>query len=226
MRQGEIFLQEEGNRWFQRTIGSYAGLEELIRGDRVLHALAQLDLKPERTLEIGCSNGWRLAEIHKAVGGGCHGLEPSLAAIEDGRKRFPAVDFRQGTADNLPYEDSFADLVICGFFLYVSDRRDLFRIAAEVDRVLADGGSLVILDFVTPAPMRNEYKHREGISSFKMDYPRMFTWNPAYFSYYRNVFAHQGTRFVDDPNEWTMVEILRKNNSLAFPPNPYPPVSR
>ena len=29
-------------------------------------------------------------------------------------------------------------------------------------------------------PYKNEYKHKEGVFSYKMDYSKMFSWNPSY----------------------------------------------
>jgi len=95
----------------------------------------------------------------------------------------------QATADNIPFENNRFDLVIFGFCLYLCDRKDLFKIAYEVDRVLADGGELAILDFSPAFPYRNPYSHQPGIFSYKMAYADLFTWNPAYFPIYQHVFV-------------------------------------
>lgn len=162
-------MDGEGNQWWERN------KDALRKDDLVLEAISSL--KFTKVLEIGCSDGWRLAEIAK-TGAECWGIDPSPKAVAAGRAK-PDIKLWVGTADELPFIERF-DLVIFGFCLYLIDRSDLFKVAHEADRVLVDGGNLVIYDFSPRKPSRTPYKHLGGAFSYKMDYPALFTANPAY----------------------------------------------
>lgn len=116
-------------------------------------------MHPESVLEIGCGNGWRLHVLAREYHAKCFGIDPSERAVKDGMSLFPDLLLSQATADAVPHADQFFDLVIFGFCLYLCDRKDLFKIACEVDRVLKDFGKLMILDFYPPFPYRNAYAH-------------------------------------------------------------------
>jgi SAM-dependent methyltransferase len=137
MNQTDIMLAGEADAWFKRNRG------KLGADDPVGHIIAGLSITPRAVLEIGCANGWRLKRLQQEYR--CHvwGVDPSHDAVEEAS--LPGVLY--GTADDLPFCASKFDLVIFGFCLYLCDPADLFRVAAEADRVLADGGTLIIHDF-------------------------------------------------------------------------------
>jgi ubiquinone/menaquinone biosynthesis C-methylase UbiE len=172
-----------------------------------------------RILEIGCSNGSRLELIkEKLIEAECFGIDPSVEAIEVGKKN-NSLNLQVGTADCLPFADDFFDIILFGFSLYLCDRNDLFKIAYEADRCLCDNGHLIIKDFQPPFPYMNRYKHFEGISSYKLDYSRMFSWNPVYTEIFNVVFTHQECIPVKIPDERVGVKILLKNSKYAYPNN-------
>ncbi len=139
----------------------------------------------------------------------CYGVDPSAKAVEAAKEK--GVEASQGTADQLPFDDQSFDIVIFGFCLYLCDREDLFRIACEADRVLKNPGWIVILDFYSETPLRREYHHHLGMFSYKMDYRKLFMWNPGYTSYSHKLCHHQEGGYTDDPQEWVATSVLRKN---------------
>ena len=139
----------------------------------------------------------------------CFGIDPSAQAVAEARKL--GVNAQQGTADALPFDNDTFDAVIFGFCLYLCDRFDLFRIAAEADRVLKSPGWLVIQDFFSQSPRSRAYHHQEGVFSFKMDYRSLFIWHPAYECMTHKVRHHQTHTYTDDPEEWVAVSVFRKN---------------
>jgi SAM-dependent methyltransferase len=219
--QKQIFLEGEGNAWHQRNREAVNKRST----DPVVEAVAGLGWTPEHVLEIGCGNGWRLALLRDRYGAACEGLDPSPEAVAEGTRLRPGLGLRVGTADDL---SAFAarsfDLVIFGFCLYLVDRFDLFRVVAEADRVLADGGILAIYDFCPPTPYTNPYAHDPRVTSYKMDYARAFLWNPAYAEV-RRVLAHHahqpGLGPLANPDDRTAVILLRKDLASAYPPNPW-----
>lgn len=217
--QKEIFKSSEGDQWFKRNQELYAATRQE-RGE-IVNALDDLRIKPTRVLEIGCSNGLRLNNYYLYCQADCFGIDPSEAAIVSGQKEFPHLSLQVGTADSLPFENNTFDLIVFGFCLYLCDRNDLFKIAYEADRCLADNGHLIVKDFCPPFPYRNTYTHKEGIFSFKMDHSKMFSWNPAYTEIHRTTITHYGTEKRELHDEKISAVIMHKNNSQAFPPNPY-----
>jgi ubiquinone/menaquinone biosynthesis C-methylase UbiE len=214
--QKEAFLSSEADAWFARN---RAGDEAEVAPSEAARLLRRVGATPATVLEIGCSNGQLLASLCAELGCAGAGVDPSSAAIAAGRKRFPQLRLEVGTADALPFADGEFDAVVFGFCLYLCDRTDLFRIAAEADRVLADPGWMAITDFLPPFPYRNRYVHREGLHSFKLDYSRLFAWNPAYVEWLREVHAHGGGEDSADQRMGTV--LLRKDLAPAWPLSPF-----
>lgn len=167
----------EGDAWWERNKNKLPKPED----DPVLELIRINDVTPTGVLEIGCGNGWRLSEIRKRYGCPVVGIDLSQSALNDGRKRYPSVNFAYGSASHLGYfgKDQF-NLVIFGFCLYLVDREDLFKVVTESDRVLADGGYLIIQDFPARIPTTVPYKHDGRLRTYKMYYPDLWLSNPSY----------------------------------------------
>jgi len=113
--QKNIFLQDEGNQWYLRNKNAVLNKTS----DPVIDLIIQRQLKPERVLEIGCSNGWRLNIIQELFNSDCYGLDPSSQAIHEGRGKNSLLNLEQGTADVIPFLDKKFDLIILDFaFIY------------------------------------------------------------------------------------------------------------
>ena len=217
MRQREIFSRWEGDGYFGRNAVTPDRLEQAAERDPVLQILADGGVEARRVLEVGASNGWRLACLsQRRPETVCVGVEPSLAAVTEGARHFPDVSLVRGTAERLPFESGRFDLVILGFFLYLCDRDDLFRVAAETDRVLARNGFVVVFDFCPSRPHRNSYRHRPDVYSYKMDYAQMFLWNPVFRQVQEKRMPHPGAD-PDDLDNRIAVSLLRRDPQNAYP---------
>ncbi len=213
--QKDAFIGGEGDAWYRRN-------EQHLREpgpDIVLSTLEEMRVAPKSVLEIGCSNGYRVAKICERWGAAGFGVDPSGTAVADGRSRFPSLSLEVGTADALPCADGQFDLVIFGFCLYLVDPRLHLRCVAEADRVLADSGLLVIHDFIEPIPYYNDYAHLPGIRSHKMEFSRFFLASPAYRLLRRQMTASE--HGVPEPDQAIGVDVLAKNYAAAFPANPF-----
>lgn len=211
MKQKDVFLESEGNAWFERNAKLLAS-RKLPDSDPALMEILKLDIaanKGSKILEIGCGEGTRLGWLKDNRGFDCYGVEPSAQAVQAAAGR--GITACQGTAEELPFADKSFDIVVFDFCLYLCDRDDLFRVAYEADRVLKNPGWLLILDFYSPAPLKREYHHRSGLFSHKMDYRTLFTWNPGYTNYSHQVRHHSDSGFTDDQTEWMATSLLRKN---------------
>lgn len=174
MKQKDIFMQEEGNAWFTRNLGF------LGKHDPVTDAIVNAGIKPKYALEVGCSNGWRLDKLRTIFNCGIMGVEPSMkAGIAAAQLRVPV---HQMTASCIPVSRHGYDLLIYGFCLYLADPDDWLLIASEGDRVLADGGHLVIHDFEAPkvGPFAKVYEHDPRLRSYHFDWRELWLAHPAY----------------------------------------------
>lgn len=197
--QKDIFKKSEGDAWFERNAGHTKEVDKVTS-----KAIA---LKPKSVLEIGCSDGWRLSMIKNATGAKCMGIDPSSKAIEHGKSKYTDITLATGTADDFSVEKF--DLIIFGFCLYLCDRQDLFQIATNCDNMLNDNGNIIIQDFKTPYAYCNQYSHYTGIKSYKMDYSKLFTWNPAYTLVNSEIIPHSDNDFSIDNR--VGIDIIHKD---------------
>jgi ubiquinone/menaquinone biosynthesis C-methylase UbiE len=223
--QQEIFAESEGDAYHKRNLGNLdrTDIDKFVKNDAIVLAIKEIGFVPKILLEVGCGDAVRLECVRRLFGTRCFGIEPSSEAISFAQALFPHVSVSQGVASSIAFEDSSFDAVFFGFCLYLCDRQDLFKIAYEADRVLANQGILVLMDFCVPGAYYNEYKHHAGIRAYKMDYATMFLWNPAYTRLYHKVFTHDPNVPADDshPDEFVAVSIVQKNQDHAWPRNPY-----
>jgi hypothetical protein len=172
MSNKEHYLSEGiGDKYYLRRKKELELFKENYELDPVYIAVKALELKGSY-LEIGCSDGWRL----DVLGLDGYGIDPSSEAIK-GNDRI-----RQGTADDLPFDDKSFDIVCFGFCLYAVDNSDLFKVAYEADRVSRE--YIIIYDFIVDGYV---YKHNPDcpqITTCKMDYSKMFEWHPLYSKIY------------------------------------------
>jgi len=216
--QKDVFLSSEGDAWYRRNKSYFASLNE--SNDSVVDFMLQQKISVKSVLEVGCADGRRLNIINKLNGADCNGIDVSSEAIDDGTIKYPKIKLNVGSADNLAFADGSFDLIIFGFCLYLCDRDDLFKIAAEADRVLKNKGVIIIKDFHPPFPYKNNYSHCDNIYSYKMDYSRLFTWNPAYTLFATQILAHDGSSNRASIDERISLTLLAKDLSSAYPTAP------
>ena len=188
--QPTAFLKGEGKAWLDRNIDKLNKMTE--KDDPVIQAMIGCKLKPKSVLEVGCANGWRLNILRTIMGCEIYGLEPGLTTSFDGY-------IFQGVANEIPFFARTFDLIIYGWCLYLCDPEDYFKIAAEGDRVLQDGGHLIIHDFNDYPIFKTKYKHKEGLWSYHYDFSKLWLSHPAYHVVGRTM------------QKDTSVTILKKN---------------
>ena len=195
-KQSEAFLSGEGNAWYERN-------KLKSNPDPVLAVIKQLDIKPKSVFEVGCGDGKRLMALHQEYRTQCMGLDASRTAV-DIAKRYAPIRVWHSTAINMPIGS--VEMVIFGFCLYVCDPEELTQIVANGDRLLKEGGHLIIHDFLPEAPCYRPYHHKDGIKSYKMDHAKLWLAHPAYSMVHREVLA-----------DGVAVTVLQKNMEHAFP---------
>ena len=106
-KQKEIFLESEGNSWFDRNHKAIQEREINLQFPIVQGLSKCLDKKApngnKQLLEIGCGEGKTLHWIAENFGLQCYGVEPSEKAVELANTK--DVQVIRGTADVLDFED-------------------------------------------------------------------------------------------------------------------------
>jgi ubiquinone/menaquinone biosynthesis C-methylase UbiE len=211
----EKFFKKEGDNWFDRNRKSlYANAYP----DVALRTIDMYGLKPKKVLEVGASNGWRLALIADKFGSKCVGVEPSAKAVKDGNKNFSKIHMVRGVASDIPLKEKF-DLVIVNLMLTWVSRDEIFKAFAEIDRMVADGGHLIVGDFLPDYPMMVEYHHKpnQEIYTYKLDYAEAFTSLATYRSISRITFEHTVNDLTSNvPMEHRCVTSLLKKSLKGY----------
>jgi SAM-dependent methyltransferase len=213
--QDEVFLAAESDRWFQRNL---TALGRDLDNDLPLKLLSLYQMKPRSVLEVGAANGYRIAEIAKRFGTRAVAVEPSSLAVADGRQRYPTVEFHEGHARQLPVTGPF-ELVIVNFVLHWVDRANLLQSVAELDRVTAEGGWLLIGDFHPWFPTRNRYHHLPdaNLYTYKQDYAEIFLASHLYQSVAQLTANDRELQADASDDRRNAVSLLRKRASGDYP---------
>lgn len=102
--------------------------------------------RDRNVMEIGSGMGANLLSL-SAVGAGAFGIEPvaayrQMGAIFSEREGLPIATVHDGQAEQIPFADDHADLVLC-----VSTHQyfDIHPALSEIKRVLRPGGELIII---------------------------------------------------------------------------------
>ncbi len=216
--QKDAFLAYEADNWYLRN----SGLQYSAENDVVVKVLKEYSAAPGNALEIGCSTGYRLQGIADTFAKVMvTGIEPSAEAIAHGKKKYPKVNFVCGTADEMSgFKSRSFDLVIIGFVLYVVDREMLLKVIAETDRILMDGGILMIIDFFSEKPNRNPYQHIKDMEAyaFKQNYDEIFTASKLYHLIDKRSMSHSSKGYDLTGNFYDKYALttLRKDLSAGY----------
>ncbi len=208
--QDEIFKREEADRWFERNKEALVPKEDLII--KIIRDYRLLD-KNSKVLEVGASNGYRLAKIHEEFGSKVFAIEPSKKAVEDGKSQWSFITFYQTTIAELEDNEHLLsfDLIIVNSVFHWIDRGSLLLSVAKIDRLLKWGGHLIVGDFQIPIPTKRSYHHKEGVFTYKQPYKDIFTASCIYVELYNVTFNHDGKRFTGiDMDTYFSISLLRK----------------
>jgi ubiquinone/menaquinone biosynthesis C-methylase UbiE len=98
----------------------------------------------QRALDVACGTGILARELISRTGssGRVAGIDPSPGMVAVAKHLAPAVEWREGVAESLPFPDQSFDAVVSQFgLMFFTDRRQALR---EMLRVLAPGGHLAV----------------------------------------------------------------------------------
>lgn len=214
MTQDEIFAAFEGDRWFDRN---HTALHQYNPDTDVPFRLIDLyHLRPKHVLEIGAANGFRVATIATRYGASGVAVEPSAAARRDGASQFPHIQFVSGEVHAVPLRESF-DLIIVNFVLHWVDRVRLLQSVAEIDRLLANGGFLILGDFLPTNQTKVPYHHltEHFVSTYKQNYAAPFLASGLYHAVGLLTGDHSAKSLRGDVEEHERVGVWLLRKSLT-----------
>jgi SAM-dependent methyltransferase len=106
---------------------------------------AGVTLAGARVLDVGCGSGYFLQRLREYGAGECHGMDLMEERIAEGRRRYPGLDLRVGSATELPYADGEFDLVT-QFTCLSSILDHEVRLAASREMLRVAGGWVLSFD--------------------------------------------------------------------------------
>ena len=131
--------------------GDFGQIANVIQG-AADEFIARLDLKPgDRVLDVACGTG-NLAIPAARTGATVTGVDIATNLLEQARARAAAegrkIQFDEGDAERLPYEDGSFDVVVTMFGAMFAPRPEL--VSSELVRVCRPGGRIAMANW-TPA---------------------------------------------------------------------------
>jgi trans-aconitate methyltransferase len=170
------FETDDADLWYYRNKDKFLDIDT----DPIMKMISKLTIEPTCAIEFGCSDGYRLNWINKSFGSLCAGVEISDAAIRNGEKKYPDIFFLKSHIRHANLTHFRADLLIFGFCLYLVKPEHLTQVVWIADKVLEEGGHIIIWDYYSEKQFFRRYKHNEKVMENHMDYSSMFSWHPHY----------------------------------------------
>lgn len=190
-----VWFEKEGDNWYRRN-RKLLGKKHL---DLPLQLIDMYALKPRKVLEIGASNGYRLAAIKEKYKAQVTAVEPSAEAVREGRKLYPFIKFIRSTCDGIKIKSKF-DLIIVNYVFHWIYRDKLYECVSKIDSMLEDNGHLLIGDFGQDFFFKKTYKHlkKPNFHTWKMPYWDLFTASGSYLELAKIRYNHDKNKITSE----------------------------
>lgn len=134
----------------------------------------------DRVLDIAAGTGTSSAAIARA-GARVTALDFSPGMVAVGRERHPDIEFVEGDAQQLPFDDASFEAVTISFGL--RNVNDPHRALAEMRRVLVPGGRVVVCEFTTPPNALVRGAYSMYLNKVMPSVAKLASSNPAAYTY-------------------------------------------
>ena len=141
------FKELEHRGWTDRA-AAYDDYFALVTNQAIGSVLDSFgNLQGKSLLDLCCGTG-ELAAAAAKRGAEVEGIDFATTMVARAAAKFPAISFRQGDAEDLPYDSDRFDCVACSFgLLHIQDPE---KAMAEAGRVLRNGGRYTFTVWCTP----------------------------------------------------------------------------
>lgn len=170
-----------------------------------LVAAAEVDERA-RVLDVASGPGYGAAAC-AARGATAVGVDVAAAMVELARSRYPAVEFRQADAEQLPFEDESFDAIIGNFAILHLARPE--KAVAELVRVLAPRGRLALSTWAGPERCRLAGVFVDAVAQVGAPPPADVPAGPSFFH-----FADEGA-FMDLLAAAGLVDVTVQTHSFT-----------
>ena len=112
MKQKDIFINKEGNQWFKRNSNRES------KNFKDINSFIPMIKDKDKILEIGTSDGIKLDYLSRKIPSlniSLFGIDPSYESINSGSQKYPNLNLKQGTSDQIEFDNQYFDVVILGF---------------------------------------------------------------------------------------------------------------
>lgn len=179
--------ESEVDEGYAGWAGSYdePGNDTIALEEPIVRGLLE-ELPSGRVLDAACGTGRHAAHL-AAAGYRVVGVDASEAMLARARRRLPGADLRVGALTRLPLEDASVAGAVCA--LALSHLPEIAGAMAELGRVLAPGGRLVISD---PHPLASGVLGWRAVYTDKGAERRMIPEYPHLHAEYVDAFGAAG----------------------------------
>ena len=170
-----LVKNKEGDIYHDRNIKNYKANNKIYNREyfKIIDLIKTTKITPKNILEIGCGTGIKLDFMRKEIKTlkNCIGIDLSKKAIKYGKKNFTSIKlYKMSSLDIYKIKKKF-DLVICGFFLYLLDRENIFKQFDLINKKINYNGYLVIEDFEPLFKHTNiDNRNKNNLKIFKQSY--------------------------------------------------------
>jgi len=182
----------------QDNISNYQRIAKLLTKNYIhrlfkpdcLSILSEMNLRANiKILDVGCKNGSLLFTLASFLEN-CelHGVDINPRHIQknQSRSKYKNVRFHCASADDLPFENNYFDLIACTNALHHFPKRA--RSLDEMYRVLKSNGELYLLEGIRDDKWKNRFEKILRQSKFirpeKKFLPRTALFSKSYFIHY------------------------------------------
>jgi len=194
MKNLKIVKNSEADKFYKRNL-NYSNLTFKGKSKKITDLLNRTKAKCKSILEIGCGDGKNLDQYQNILNiKNCYGVDLSKKAIKQGKKKYKNLKLLQSSSLEINRIKKNFDLVICGFFLYLLDRDEIFNQFNLIYKKINKNGYLIIEDFDPLFKHTNNSGHNKNLKTFKMDY----------------------TNFLEESGLFKLIYKLRSHTSNSF----------
>ena len=107
MRQKEVFINKEGDQWFKRNLNNSRHFKDI-------NSFIPLIKDKDKILEIGTSDGIKLDYLSRKIPSlnlSLFGIDPSYESINSGSQKYPNLNLKQGTSDQIEFDDNYFNII-------------------------------------------------------------------------------------------------------------------